>query len=134
MNSGEHAAIGGVVAGVALRLVGAGDRSTAAAAGLWAYGVAVSVLIDVDHFPIARLVVGDWRHLRRVIADPALVVVGQDGIFEVDFRRERLASHLAVGAGLVAVLRHRAPAAAAVTAACLGAHVVADVLRDRDAV
>ena len=96
--------------------------------------VGLSVLIDVDHFPIARVAVGDWRHLRRVLADPALLLFGQDEIFDLDFRRTRIASHLLVGAGLTATLRRRAPAAAVVTAVCLAAHVVADALRDGDVV
>jgi hypothetical protein len=133
MKSAEHAAIGAAVAAVAVRAVAAG-RSRAAQLALWAYGLGLSVLIDVDHFPIARLVVGDWRHLRRVVADPALLLVGQDDVFDVDFRGARLASHLLVGAGLTAALRRRAPGGAVVTAACLAAHVAADVLRDADVV
>jgi len=132
MESAEHAAVGAMVAAATVRLAG-GGRSLSSAV-LWAYGVAISVLIDVDHFPIARVLVGDWRHLRRVLADPALLVVGQDRIFDVDFHRTRLLSHLVIGGGLVAALRRRAPPAAAVTAACLGVHVLADVLRDRGAI
>jgi hypothetical protein len=129
----EHTAVGAVAAAVAVRAV-AGERSRATQLGLWTYGLGLSVLIDVDHFPIARMAVGDWRHLRRVLADPALLLFGQDEIFDLDFRRTRIASHLLVGAGLTATLRRRAPAAAVVTAVCLAAHVVADALRDGDVV
>jgi len=95
-----------------------------------AYGVALSVLVDLDHFVIARAEVGDWRHLRRVVADPTLVLFRQEELFEIGFARERLASHVVIGAVLALAWVALAPVVAVVTVAVVAAHVVADVLRD----
>jgi hypothetical protein len=96
-------------------------------------GTAVGVLVDLDHFPISRYRCGDWRAIRRVVADPTLLVSGEQAIF-AEARvgeRNRLVSHLLLIGPLVAVGWWVRPALGAVVAASLGTHVVADLLWDR---
>jgi hypothetical protein len=129
MKSGEHAVLGAVASAVAVRAVGQ-RLSRPLGAVLWAYGVALSVFVDLDHFVIARRIAGDWRHLRRVLADPGLVLFRQEEVFDVDFRGERLASHVGIGTALTLAWIALAPAVAVITVVVVTVHVVADVLRD----
>jgi hypothetical protein len=101
-------------------------------AGLVVYGVALSVFVDLDHFVIARARTGDWSHLRAVLADPRNGIRGQEWVFaDVEgMARQRLASHLILGALLVTGLRRRSPLLAAYTGIVLAAHVICDLLRD----
>ena len=131
MESLEHAAVGSVVstlAALALRSL----VSPLKLAGLFVYGVALSVLVDLDHFVIARARTGDWSHLRAVLADPRNGIRGQKWVFaDVEgMARQRLASHLVIGTVLVTGLRRRSPLLAAYTGVVLAAHVVCDLLRD----
>jgi hypothetical protein len=96
-------------------------------------GTAVGVLVDLDHFPISRYRCGDWRALRRVVADPTLLVSEEHAIF-AEARvgeRHRLVSHLLLTGPLVAMGWLVTPVLGAVGAASLGTHVVADILWDR---
>ncbi|WP_331236568.1 hypothetical protein [Natronorarus salvus] len=131
MESLEHAAVGTVVSAFALALL----RPVASPlrhVGLFVYGVALSVLVDLDHFLIARARTGDWSHLRAVLSDPVNGIYDQEWVFAdmEGMARQRLASHLILGAVLVVGLRRRSPLLAAYTGVVLGAHVVCDLLRD----
>lgn len=95
--------------------------------------VVVGVGIDFDHFLVAWLVTGSAKNVRRVLADPFLVVTGQDRIFdESDLTPlQRLLSHvliagLAVG-GLVAL---GVTAWAVVVGVTLYVHVLSDLVAD----
>lgn len=132
MQSRAHAAVGAAVSAllVAPRF---GDLSIPAAVALLGYGVGLSVLFDLDHFVIARLLAGDWRHLGRVVAHPRRVVVGdQTWIFEDlhDFYLERLLSHALLGGALVGATALLDGWLAVFTAVVVYAHVVADLLHD----
>jgi hypothetical protein len=130
MYSREHALVGAAVA-AAWRVPRVGDFAPPVVAGLFVYGVGLSVLVDLDHFVVARLLTGDWRHLRRVLADPTAVLGDQDWIFpDLELERERLLSHAVVSAVLIGGWWLLAPPVAAFSAALLGAHVLADVVRD----
>lgn len=131
MQSRAHAAVGAVVStGL---VVAASPDSTALATALWGYGVALNVLVDLDHFVVARLLVGDWRHLRRVLARPADVFREQGWIFhDLELAHERLLSHAVVGGALVAATWTLAPWLGRFTAIALYAHVLADLLREAD--
>lgn len=134
MNSAEHAAAGAVASAFAVAaLRRRRGLSLARAAVLWAYGVALSVGIDLDHFPISRAQTGDWAALRRALARPAAALTDPDYVFppsEPELASLRLRSHLAVGSALVAALLALAPAVAGFTAVVLGVHVACDLLRD----
>ena len=136
MQSRAHALIGTVVSALLL-VPQIGSLSLPAALGLVGYGVALSVLFDLDHFLVARLLVGDWRHLRRVLAQPRRVLLeDQSWIFEdlQDFPLERLLSHALLGGWLVASLALVDRWLAVFTAVVLYAHVLADLLHDNEVV
>lgn len=136
MQSRGHALIGAVVS-AALLFPEVGSIPLTIAVGLWGYGVALSVLFDLDHFVVARLLAGDWRHLRRVIFQPRRVLFeDQSWIFEDlhDFYLERLLSHALVGGWIVVSLALVDRRLAVFTAVVLYAHVLADLLHDNELV
>ncbi|MFC4552525.1 MULTISPECIES: hypothetical protein [Halorussus] len=133
MKSHEHAALGAVASGALVLALP--DISLPVEAGvLFAYGVMLSVFVDLDHFVAARLHAGDWSHLRRCVTDPVFAFTRQEEVFEgVDTNRletHRLLSHALVGGLLVAAAAFLAPVYALFTAVVLYVHVVADLLRD----
>jgi hypothetical protein len=129
VQSPEHAALGGFVSAV---VAAALAPSLAAWVGLTAGGLALSVLIDLDHFPIARLYAGDWRHLRAALADPIDALTEQAGTFAdvPDFERLRIATHVLIGAAVVAGLALAWAPAAIVAGCALAVHVACDLVRD----
>lgn len=131
MRSPAHAAVGGA-ASLPLVLVLWPAATPRAAAAVWTYGLALSVLVDLDHFLLARMNTGDWRNLRRVLADPTIAVVGQDEIFDDGDITElqRLLTHHLLGGVVVAGALLVSPALAVFTAVVLYVHVVADLLWD----
>ncbi|MFC4249302.1 hypothetical protein ACFOZ7_20620 [Natribaculum luteum] len=99
---------------------------------LVAYAVAAGVLIDLDHFVIARIKTGSWDALRFCLENPRTALVDQDGIFE---RGDvgvlsRLLSHLVIVGVLAPVLALESTELAVLTAAVLYAHLVSDVVWD----
>lgn len=132
MNSTEHAAVGAVASALAVGALAARrPLSRARATALWAYGVALSVGIDVDHFPIARAETGDWDALRRALRRPTAALTDPDYVFpDVELASLRLLSHAVLGGALTALLFLVAPPLGVFTAVVLYAHVVADLLRD----
>ena len=133
MKSPEHAALGAVAAGILV--VALPDVAVPLeAAGLFAYGVLLSVFVDLDHFLLARYYAGDWSHLRRCATDPVFAFTQQEQVFEgVDTRTlevHRLLSHVLLGGALVGGLALVEPTYALFTAVVLYVHVVADLLRD----
>lgn len=131
MQSKAHAAIGAVVSAPLVVWLWP-DAGLATRVALWACGVGLSVVVDLDHFLVARLVVGDWRHLRRVLAQPTDVLWDQSWIFPAeDFLVvERLLSHTLLGGALVAGAWSVSPTFAIYSAVVLYVHVLADLLRD----
>lgn len=130
MQSRAHALLG-AVASAALVPVLWPAAGPATATAVWGYGVALSVLVDLDHFLVTRLLVGDWRHLRRVLARPTAALWDQEWIFDdVELAAPRLRSHAVLGGGLVAATWSLAPALGTFTALVLSVHVLADLLRD----
>ena len=128
MRSTDHARVGAVVGAVATGVL-ANERSLRARLALWTYGVLLSVLIDLDHFAIARLKAGNWSHLRRALARPTWALTNTKEVFpDVSMTLERLASHVLVGGALVFVLRPVDRALSTYTALLLYAHLLADLL------
>jgi hypothetical protein len=96
------------------------------------YAAAVGVLVDLDHFLIARLNTGSWRAVRHGLADPRILFFDQTAIFEDGEvgSLHRLGSHLAITVVLVGGLLVVRPYLALVTVVVLVGHMVCDVLWD----
>lgn len=122
--------VGCVLAGVAERY------SSKQLTVLAAYGVGLGVLIDCDHFVLARLRTGDWRHLRACLRDPKRVVTDQANLFEGTggMARLRILSHVVLGGVLTVLARRVSRPVALLTATVLYVHVLADLLRDHGVV
>ncbi|WP_049898423.1 hypothetical protein [Halococcus agarilyticus] len=135
MNSGEHFLLSVPVVGRVLAAIG--DRySPRQRAALAGYGLGLGVLIDLDHFVLARLRVGDWRHVRNCLRDPKRVFFEQDSMFAGtgEMAKLRLLSHVVI-AGPLTVLTGRIDRRLGVlTGAILYVHVLADLLRDNEIV
>jgi len=103
------------------------------AAAVVAYGTAVGVCIDVDHFLIARLKTGDWDAVRFCLADPRAAVVDQSAIFDPGDVGvlSRLLSHVAIAGLAVPAIALASVPLAIVTGAVLYAHLLADLVWDR---
>lgn len=130
MRSTDHAGIGALVGWIAIDVLARG-RSLRTKLGLWTYGVLLSVLIDLDHFVLARLKTGDWSHLRRALVHPIWTLTSTKEVFpDVSMKLERLTSHVIVGGILVLVLRPFDRLFATYTAIVLYAHLLADLLHD----
>lgn len=99
---------------------------------------AVGVLIDFDHFLVARVNQGDWRATRRGLQNPRLLVLDQELLFDEDalWARQRLLSHAILGTLLVGGLLAAAstlpggPWLGIVAATSLWVHVVSDLAWD----
>ena len=102
----------------------------ARAALLVGYAAFLGTAIDLDHFVIARLRAGDWRHLRFAVVNPRAAFVDQDRLFDDGDVGEltRLTSHVLIGGLLVVVLGSFRPFLALVSAVVVYGHVVADLL------
>ncbi|NHN49922.1 hypothetical protein G9464_20340 [Halostella sp. JP-L12] len=133
MYSREHALLGAVVSAIGVAAL-RGTFSLPALAALFAYGVLLSVFIDLDHFVVARRHAGDWSHLRACVRDPVFAFTEQDEVFagvpEGQIRTERLLSHALIGGALTAGLAAASVPVGLFTAVVLYVHVVADLLRD----
>jgi len=100
--------------------------------GWVAFAAVVGVGIDFDHFLVAWYNTGDPRAIRYCLRNPRAVFTDQASIFhEYELGKlDRLLSHVLIGGPLVAALWLVAPRLAALAAATLWAHVVADLYRD----
>lgn len=100
------------------------------AAFLLTYAAALGTAVDLDHFLIARLRAGDWRHLRFAASNPRAAFVDQEEIFEEGDvgALTRLLSHALIGGVAVVVLVGLDPVLALVSAVVLYVHVVCDLL------
>jgi hypothetical protein len=131
MKSGEHFLLSVPVVGVVLATV-SNRYSPRRLAVLAAYGAGLGVLIDCDHFVLARLRTGDWRHLRECLDNPERVFFDQENLFEGTggMASLRVLSHVILGGVLTALVRFVSRPVALLTAAVIYVHVLADLLRD----
>lgn len=131
MKSHEHAVVGAVVSTIGVAALRQFSRPVRAV--LWAYGVLLSVFIDLDHFLIARAKAGDWSHLRAAVSDPVWAFTDQEAVFEeLTLAFERLLSHTLLGGLLTLGLYLLSPAVAAYTGVVLYFHVLADIVREAE--
>lgn len=133
VKSGEHAAVGAVVGSLAAFAL-VGPSSVPTLVGVAAYGVLLSVFVDLDHFLLSRAVVGDWRHLRVAVTNPRVGLIEQEKVFAgyADVLRPRrlLSHHVVAGVLVGGLLAAGFDAIAAFSAVVLYAHVLCDYLRD----
>lgn len=135
MKSGGHFLLSVPTVGIVLSKLK--DRySSRRLAALAAYGVGLGVLIDLDHFVLARLQVGDWRHTAEVVRNPKRVFTDQDNLFNGTGEMEslRLLSHVVLGGVLTGLWWLVSRPVAVVTAVVLYVHVLADLLWDNEIV
>ena len=97
-----------------------------------AYGTAVGVLVDLDHFLIARLKTGRWDAVRFCLANPIAALADQRRIFD---RGDvgvlsRLLSHLLLAGIVVPLVAVASVSLAIVTGVVLYVHLVTDVVWD----
>jgi hypothetical protein len=131
MKSGEHFLLSVPVVGIFLATVS--ERySTRRLATLAVYGLGLGVLIDLDHFVVARLRAGDWRHLLECLRNPKRVFTDQENLFGGigEMAGLRILSHVILGGVLTGLARRVSRPVALLTAAVLYVHVLADLLRD----
>ncbi|ELZ91563.1 hypothetical protein C440_14654 [Haloferax mucosum ATCC BAA-1512] len=130
MKSLEHAAVGGAVGGV----VAVTPDPPGSVAFLVVAAAFLSVVIDLDHFVIARIERGDWDNLKLAVTNPRVGLLDQEQVFEEfggAFNRKRLLSHHLLGGVAVGGLAlSGAESLAAFVAIVLYVHVVCDYLRD----
>lgn len=131
MYSRGHALAGGA-ASIPLVLLLFPDAAVPTLAALWCYGVALSVLVDLDHFLVARVTVGDWRNTRRLLEDPVGRMADQSELFDDDHLTElnRLLSHVLLAGLLVVGTWFVLEPLGEFTAGVLYVHLLADLLRD----
>ncbi|WP_408960075.1 hypothetical protein [Natrinema sp. 74] len=97
-----------------------------------AYGTAVGVFIDLDHFLIARRKTGDWTAVRFCLANPGAAIGDQSRIFEPGDVGvlSRLLSHVVIAGVVVPALTLVSVPLAVLTGAVLYAHLLADLVWD----
>ena len=101
-------------------------------AAVVAYGTALGVFVDLDHFLIARLKTGSWDPLRFCLQNPIAAVAEQDRIFgsgDVGVL-SRLLSHHLIGGVLVVATASLSVPLAIVTGVVLYVHVLCDLAWD----
>ncbi len=91
------------------------------------------MLVDLDHFLIARLKTGRWDAVRFCLANPASGVADQQRIFDAGDvgLLSRLASHLLIVGVAVPLLAVSSVSLAIITGVVLYVHILSDVLWDR---
>lgn len=96
------------------------------------YAGCLGVLIDLDHFLIARLNVGSWEPAVRVVRSPVRSLADQSTIFpdRAISREDRMLTHLLIAAGLVTAGWWVRPTWGLVTAVVLYLHLLTDAAAD----
>ena len=127
MYSKSHLVVSAVLGAAVALAVGAPPTRFAL---LVAYAALVGTAIDLDHFLVARVRAGDWRHLRFAVANPRSAFVDQDELFEEGAvgPQTRLLSHALIAGALVVGLVVVSPFLALLTTLVLYVHVVADLV------
>ena len=133
----EHAVVGTIVSAFGALALGVQTTlSPVALAVLFAYGLLLSVFIDLDHFPLARLDAGHWGHFWEATRNLPAVLLGRRTLFESSIadrlRPRRIASHVVIGTVLAMAGWTIRPGVAGFTVLVVGAHVTCDLLRDRE--
>ena len=130
MYSKAHLLISLAVGAAVAMVTGQGPLATAGTIG---YAALLGVGIDVDHFLVARLNTGNWRALREVVREPALVFTDPGSIFlegEEVTKLQRLLSHAVLSGLFVAAIYLLVPSLVTLSAIVLYVHVLCDLYQD----
>lgn len=129
MYSRSHFVVSAAVGAAIAVAVGATPERTAFLVG---YSAVVGTAIDADHFLLARLRAGDWRHLRFAVANPRAALLEQHRLFAPGDvgAFSRLTSHALIAGLVVVVLVPIDPSLALVSAVVLYVHLVCDLVAD----
>ncbi len=102
-------------------------------AALFVYAVAVGVLIDLDHFLIARTREGSWKHFVAAVKDFRTIVTENEKIIEGAVSEgERLLSHLVL-MGIVSIAIYQFDQRLGLlTLGMLGVHIAVDIYSSRE--
>ena len=105
---------------------------TVPAAAVVAYGTAVGVLVDLDHFLISRYKTGTWDAVRFCLSHPTAALADQRRIFDPGDVGvlSRLLSHLLIAGLAVPGLALVDVTLAILTGVVLYVHLVSDVVWD----
>jgi hypothetical protein len=69
------------------------------------YGCVIGVLIDIDHFVIARINTGTWSALRASLARPSKLLFQQRTVFTGEVGKlQRLLSHMIISGVIVSII------------------------------
>lgn len=128
MYSRAHGAIS-LAVGVALVVAGVEFVHPLVVVG---YATAAGVLIDLDHFLLARYNSGSWRATRYLLSNPRRALADQSTIFEESEISpfDRLLSHVVIIGVVVPVTWWVDPAFGLVNGVVLYCHVLADLIAD----
>lgn len=128
MYSRDHAIISGIL-GIILTIPAPREASILP---LWILVVGLGVGIDIDHFLIARVNLGDWSNLTRCLRHPSMVFLEQESIFaEGDiWRDQRLLSHLVIGGILLGGMWQFDRFLASAAGLTIYVHVLSDLVHD----
>ena len=122
-----------ISAALGVAIAAATGATPARAAFLVAYAAILGTAIDLDHFLIARLRLGDWRRLRFAITHPRAAFLDQSQIFEDGDvgTLTRLLSHGLIAGALVAGFAlSRRPFLAVFSGVVLYGHGLCDLVVD----
>lgn len=97
-----------------------------------AYAASLGVLIDLDHFVIARLHTGSWEPFVRSIRSPVRSFLRQEDIFAEEEvpRADRVVTHLLIGGVLAVGLWYVRPEWGYITAIVVYLHLLTDAIAD----
>ncbi|THE63033.1 hypothetical protein D8Y22_21570 [Salinadaptatus halalkaliphilus] len=100
--------------------------------GVLVFGTALGVLVDLDHFVIARFKTGSWDAAQFCLGHPTAVFTDQGRIFDPGDVGvlSRLLSHLLVTGVLVSIVALSSVPLAVIVAGVLYAHICADIVWD----
>ncbi|RQG93442.1 hypothetical protein [Natrarchaeobius chitinivorans] len=134
MYSSQHAAISIVASSVLVYALSPITvfGSVVPAVAVVACATALGVLIDLDHFLIARVKTGNWNAVRFCLSHPSAAVADQGRIFDRGDvgALSRLLSHLVLAGVLVPAVALASTGLAVVIGVVLYVHVVCDVAWD----
>lgn len=96
-----------------------------------ASGVLVGILIDLDHFVIARLNTGNWTALSNLRSHPMKVLHDQSSIFSGEVGKlQRLLSHMLIGGAAFSIISIFSLRTGIFISVVIYFHIIGDIAAD----